>query len=77
VLAGDYVLTIINATIGFYTVRVDQDGVGGRTLGYTNNPMTQESAAIEIGTAANSKSLLIFYYDGSNFLIETGVNYGN
>jgi hypothetical protein len=74
-MAGNYTFSIDDAEIGYYTVRVDQDATGGHTLTFTNNPLTQDGVALTISSAANSKSLLVFYFDGSDFLFEIGKNY--
>jgi hypothetical protein len=70
--------------IGSYgTVVLTQDGTGGRTLslpvvsGATNKVLGSTSTStVALSSAANSKDILNFYYDGTNCYWNIGQGYG-
>ena len=70
--------------VGSYgTVVLTQDGTGGRTLslpvvsGATNKVLGSTStSSVALSSAANSKDILNFYYDGTNCYWNIGQGYG-
>lgn len=68
-LAGNATMAISNAVIGrVYVLKVIQNGTGGWTL---NLPTSKTNGQV-ISGVANAVSLVSFFYDGTNYLINIG-----
>lgn len=66
-MTGNGTLTLTGGVAGgVYTVEVLQDGTGGRTVTWSGATWDGGSAPT-LTTTANRKSILTFYYDGSNY----------
>lgn len=77
-LADNRTLGITNVANGDYgTIKVIQDGTGGRTLALsgTNLVVNGGAGAITLTSNANAVDILSFVYDGTNFLWNVGYNY--
>ena len=73
-LTGNTTLDYTNAGEGSYVVLIKQDGVGSRTFGLTGSGKFIGTAAVSIGTAANSKSILQIMHIGTQSIIASQKN---
>lgn len=65
-----------NAVAGFtYLLIVKQDATGSRTLSYGNNYKWPSGTAPTLTTTANGIDMLAFYYDGTNMLGTSQLNF--
>lgn len=77
-LGGNRTLAISGIVSGDYgTLQVNQDGTGSRTLALPSGSLVVGGGggAITLSTAANSKDILTFYYDGTNYFWSYGLNF--
>jgi hypothetical protein len=66
-----------NAIAGhMYQLRVIQDGTGTRTLAYNAAFLWPSASAPVVSASAGDVSLLAFYYDGTNFLGGSALDFG-
>ena len=77
-LGGNSSLSIINALPGeYYKLAVIQDAAGARTLtlptGY--KVINGTNGMLMLTGTANAIDIVMFYYDGTNFFVNTGLNY--
>lgn len=74
-LGGNRTLSITNASAGQYiTLRVVQDGIGGRTLTLpsTCKVINTGGGVITLSTAAGAIDIIQFYWNGTNFFTSYG-----
>lgn len=77
-LGGNRTLAFSNTRTGaYYTLRVIQDGTGGRTLAMPASVRVigGGGGVVTLSTAANSVDLISFYFDGTNYWTSFGQNY--
>ena len=84
ILTGDTTLDLINVRNGDYgTMVVIQDGVGGHnlTLGTLNGSVISHlvvnggSGSITLSSAASTKDIISFMYDGTDIFWSVGLNF--
>ncbi len=77
-LAGNRTLAFSNAVAGTYgTLKVIQDGTGSRTLALpaSSKAINGGSGAVSLTTTASAIDILTFYYDGTTYFWNSGLNY--
>jgi hypothetical protein len=77
-LAGNRSLSIINAAAGeYYKLTIIQDTAGAHTLtlptGY--KVINGANGLVTLTATANAIDIIMFYFDGTNFFVNTGLNY--
>lgn len=78
VLGGNRTLSVLHPVVGSYTLIIQQDSTGSRslTLGGTNwRVIDGGSGAISLTTAPGAIDILAFTFDGANFYATLGPNY--
>jgi hypothetical protein len=77
-LTGNATLALSNALAGeYYTLKVIQDATGGRALALPGvcKVIGGGSGAITLTSTPNAIDMLTFFYDGTNYFVNYGLNY--
>jgi hypothetical protein len=77
-LVGNRTLAISNAIAGeYYTLKVVQDATGGHSLALpgTCKVIGGGAGAVSLTPAAGAVDILTFYYNGTNYYVNYGLNY--
>lgn len=73
-LTGDTTLDYTNSFEGSYVIRVQQDGTGGRTLGFAGGGKFIGATAPSIGTASNAVSIIQLIHIGTQSIVSSQTN---
>ena len=68
-------LTINNAAVGTYIIKLKQDGTGGRTVAFPGGWLWSGGTVPTVTVTANKTDIITVVYDGTNYYASAVQNF--